>query len=256
MLELAVEKVPAGTSSRFLELGQFDPGANIKFNVLLLPKKKKMPLEYMKNAMNNLKIMTFGVVDQGQRVEALKHLKLNATDNFVFAYKSYNSTGKQVQELKSYETSIPMMNNIVSLMVRHTLVDIYRNNYRHYCVEYQFQVKDEEKESVKTICVLALLNDIPDERDKLKNFQKYILKNFEKKYTKLTTDEAEENEETVIQYGEIKLSWHPELAEFITKTQTKYKLSKEQLNYLIISPETNTFIITAPTNCIFLFNLQ
>lgn len=252
LLEMAVEKVPAETASRFLELGQFDSDANIKFNVLLLPKRKKLPLVYLRNAMNNLKVVTFGAVNSDHREKALKQLKVDTRYNLVLAYKSYNSTGKQIQGLKAYDASVAQMDTVITLAVRHSMVEIYRNNYHHYCVDYEFQSRGEEGEPSRTVCVLALLSDVPEEVEKLKGFQKFVVREFERKSANVTgkkEEEGVENVETKVQYGMVKLGWHPELKEFITETQKKFKMDKELLNYLIISPDTNTYTLTAPKNC-------
>ena len=91
----------------------------------------------------------------------------------------------------------------------------------------------------------------PGEKDKLKNFERYILNRFEKKYSKIAT---EEENKSIIQYGTLNLNWHPELLEFLNKTQTTYKLDATVLNYLIIAPDSDTFMIVSPTNCILVIN--
>ena len=257
LLEKAMEPVPADSISRFLELGQFDDYENINFKIVLLPKKKDVPFEYMRNAMNNLKVATFGSVSHERRKQALKHLKLDPDMNLVFAYKSINSTGKQNQELKGYNANKADMDKIVNLIIRHSLIDIYKNNYYHYCVDYEMQKRSDDDESEsegpQTICVLALTDGSPGEKDKLKNFERYILNRFEKKYSKIAT---EEENKSIIQYGTLNLNWHPELLEFLNKTQTTYKLDATVLNYLIIAPDSDTFMIISPTNCILVINYR
>jgi len=257
LLGKAVENIGSNSVSHFLELGPayIESKPVTKFNVLLLPKKKDPPLEFLKNAMNNLGIINMGIVQSEYRNQVLKQLKIDPRKNMLFSYKKFNSSNEQTQIFENGDVSVNELNVLVNLMIKHTIIDIYRNNYRHYCVDQENNEKpsdseeNEQKDEQRTVCVLSLLLEGGyDENERLKVFQRYVHQKFTEKYAKFTYDPK--TVPNSVQYGTLNVKWHTELQEFLFKTQTMFKTEKTRLNYLIISPDNDAFTIVSPQNCI------
>ncbi len=272
LLSKAVDYVDANEAVRFLQLAPeyYDPRSISKFNVLLLPKKQNVPFDYLKYGMNNMGVLNLGVVPHDQRTGVLKMLKTDQHKNMLISYKKYNANGEPSHTMESAEVSVAEMTSILTLTVRHSIVEMYKNNYRHYCFfpiakedderasrsssqsedeeesQEQQGTKEETKEEDRLVCVLALLDGSLDEADRLKNFQRYVHMRYAEGYARPTKDRAAVSH---TQYGTIRLGWHPELQKLILQTQQSFKLERSRLNYLLISAENDAYSIIAPMNC-------
>eukprot|EP00831_Metopus_contortus_P072775 TRINITY_DN6638_c0_g1_i2.p1 TRINITY_DN6638_c0_g1~~TRINITY_DN6638_c0_g1_i2.p1 ORF type:complete len:452 (-),score=79.04 TRINITY_DN6638_c0_g1_i2:33-1388(-) len=244
LLGKAVEQISYNSATKFLETSTSYYYS--RFNVLLLPKKKDIPLDYMWVAMDNFGMMNFGAVPSTERVQTLEILKVNSKHNLLYAYKPDDKKTK----IESFDVNLKDMKSIISLLMRHSIVEIYKNNFQSYChakMEFNQTIEigedDEEvSETRRLVCVMALLDVVPAENDKIKNFQKYVLGHFQK-----ASEEYKKKQllPLNVQYAAIKLSWHPELADYVRKN---HKLDSQKLSYIIMSADNEAYSLVSPSN--------
>jgi hypothetical protein len=127
LLGKAVSGVSWDNARRFLQLSPsfYESKPVSQFNVLLLPKKQEVPLEYLKSAMNNLGAMNFGLVQKENRAETLKNLEVPVSKNLLFSFVRYNNAGTQEHILESRDVSIREMKATLDLLTKHTIIGTF-----------------------------------------------------------------------------------------------------------------------------------
>lgn len=225
---------------KYMDLSRFYNAEQIpKFNFLKLQHDDNVPIIYSKKAMNYQGLMKFGMILPIDRARVVRYLKADKKNNIYFSYNQRNAKGgtERVFLPKNLNTNEAI--NLINIAKRHTMVELYKNNYYEHCVQ------PIERCEHQTICVISLIKKNDQLPQSLKPFQDYIHARFPEDTNFLTRTPLESNV-CAYQFAYIQLNKQPKLEEFINKHKKASKTDSPGKEYLILGAENEKFMFVQP----------
>ncbi len=123
----SVKRVEAREVRRFLQLDPEFYGKTLlsRFSILLLKSQYDTSRFYLRDAINNQHVASFGAAEPHDKSDILKQLSLDAEKNLLVSYLKYGARGDTTQVLQPLKVDVEQLGKVISAVRRHTIVGIF-----------------------------------------------------------------------------------------------------------------------------------